>query len=691
MDLLQTFLEEASEHLSAMENALLEIEDSGVSQGHINTLFRAIHTIKGSAGMVGLDHVSYFAHHIESFLDALRSETVHFTIPMASFLMDTRDHLAELIHQGASPEAMAHSEQLIASVQQWHSPTSESNEASTSTETPPAADGYWQITIKPHSDTFTEGFDLLPVVKELTELGEHAVSVTFRPPEGAGFDPTKCYLQCLVLLDGDIAKEDIESAFMFVEDDWDVDIVRALQDEEQRLGDFLVTMGAANGSDIETVLSVTKRAGERLLDAGIVDKAVVDQALSQQQFVAKKQQSASSQASVKVPAEKLDTLLNLVGELVIVQSAVSQHAEESQDFVLTGIGEELSRLTTEIRDTTFGVRMLPIGSTFGRYRRLIRDLCQTLDKRVKLATEGAETEIDKMVLENLNDPLIHLLRNSMDHGIESPKIRRAHGKPEEGTIMLSASHKNGQVAITIRDDGAGLNTPRIREKAIANGVISESDPLSDDDINQLIFAPGFSTAKTVSDVSGRGVGMDVVKTSIEAMQGKIHLSSQPGKGTTIEILLPLTLAIIDGLMVSVGQEIFIVPLANIEECVEAIPVGRMTGDGACLVRSRGELVSATTLRHCFNVDGEESKYPQCIIVNVGETHFGLIVDDVIGQHQTVIKSLGKLYRDISGLMGSTILGNGDVAMIVDVNQLYEDCQPQLSILSHRETEYVDSN
>jgi len=693
MNLLDTFIEEAEEHLSAMEASLLELEENGVSDDIINTVFRAMHTIKGSAGMVGLDHVSYFAHHIESFLDALRDGRVIYDNDMVAVLMDARDHINTLVNNDATSELMAVSEQLIAKVTPWYESdlTSASPTPFKSNE-PEDSLGYWQLIVSPHSDSFKESFDVLPVIRELSELGECVVSTTLINHDDAEFIPTRCYMKFVILLDGAIEQDLIMSAFMFVEDDWEIACEFMSLDEERRLGDILVSMGAADGEAIESALTEQKRAGEFLTEKGVVTAQNVSQALEQQSFVEEKQAHvAKKQASVKVAADKLDKLLDLVGELVIVQSAVNQHADTNEDMALTNIGEELSRLTTEIRDTTFGIRMLPIGSTFGRYRRLIRDLSQSLGKKVKLETKGADTEVDKMVLESLNDPLIHLLRNSMDHGVESPHVRLESGKSETGTINLEASHRNGQVSIVIRDDGAGLNTQRIKEKALSKGIISDDDTLSDHDIHQLIFAPGFSTASEISDVSGRGVGMDVVKTSIENMQGSINLSSIQSEGTTTEILLPLTLAIIDGLMVDVAGEVFIIPLSSIEECVEVNHDQPEREDGSHLIKTRGRLVPALSLKHHFSIKGAPANYPQCVIVNAAEHRFGLIVDNVIGQHQTVIKSLGKLYHNVRGLIGSTILGNGDVAMIIDAAQLFEDVILPTKYSSSMETTNADEN
>jgi len=358
--------------------------------------------------------------------------------------------------------------------------------------------------------------------------------------------------------------------------------------------------------------------------------------------------------------------VNLVGELVIAQARLTQVATGAAMPVLTAVAEEIERLVGELRDNTLSIRMLPIGTTFSRFRRLVRDLCSELGKDIALEAEGGETELDKTVIEQLGDPLVHLLRNSIDHGIESPEQREAAGKPRQGVIRLSAKQAGGAVIIRIADDGKGLDAARIRDKALEKGLVAPDAKLSEQEVFQLIFAPGFSTADTVTSVSGRGVGMDVVKRSIEALRGAVDIDSTPGKGVAISITLPLTLAIIDGLQVSAGGEFYIIPLSMVEECVE---IAAARADRGRTLSVRGEIVPFVRLRETFQLPGQAPRVEQVVITRHEHGRTGIAVDEVVGQQQTVIKNLGRLIGRVEGISGATINGDGSMALILDVPQL----------------------
>lgn len=373
--------------------------------------------------------------------------------------------------------------------------------------------------------------------------------------------------------------------------------------------------------------------------------------------------------SIRVAADKLDTLINLVGELVVTQARLSDVAAALRQAALLEPVEQIEHLTAELRDLVLNIRMLPIGSTFTRFKRLVRDLSAELGKEVEMKTEGEDTELDKTVIEQLNDPLIHLIRNSIDHGIEAPDDRQAAGKPRSGTLFLSAVHNGANVVITVFDDGKGLDADSIRRKALQKGIISEDEVLSEQEIFSLIFAAGVSTAKQISSVSGRGVGMDVVKNAIEKLRGSVHVNSEKNRGTTVTITLPLTMAIIDGLLVRTGDTHFVLPLSEVEECVEltAADIARFHGRRVFAVRDH--LLPYVRLRDFFAVPGNRPGREQMVIVRLREEQIGLVVDEVVGGHQTVIKSLGWAYRNAEGLSGSTILGNGEVALIIDTHAL----------------------
>jgi two-component system chemotaxis sensor kinase CheA len=444
------------------------------------------------------------------------------------------------------------------------------------------------------------------------------------------------------------------------------------------LGEMLVQSGDLTYADVAEALNtqmdgLDKPIGMILTESGKVAPEKVDMAVKRQgeardRAVGKKRNEALG--SIRVAAEKLDYLVDLVGELVIVQAQITQVVSERHDSVLTLLAEELERLSDELRDSTLGIRMLPIGTSFSKFRRLVRDLSADLGKQISLSTCGAETELDKTVIERLGDPLVHLLRNSIDHGIELPDERVAKGKPPQGNITLSAEHSGGEVLIRIVDDGKGMSSEMIREKGIERGLISKDAELTGKELLKLIFEPGFSTAEAVTSVSGRGVGMDVVKRAIDSLRGIIDIDSKPDVGTTITIRLPLTLAIIDGLQVRVEDEYYVIPLSLVEECVElSRSEVEEFGSGQRILYLRGEIVPYIHIREWFNVEGENPPIEQIVITGVEGSRVGIVVDTVIGEHQTVIKSLGRVYKDVEGISGATIKGDGSIALILDVPSL----------------------
>src|SRR5208282_958297 len=439
----------------------------------------------------------------------------------------------------------------------------------------------------------------------------------------------------------------------------------------KKLGEILIERGDLKPEDLEK-LPMPKLIGEKLIDAGLVQAQEVRSALVEQQHrkeLQEKLQKTEINASIRVASGKLDNLVNLVGELVTVQARLTQTAAGRRDPVLLSIAEEVERLTDELRDNTMNIRMLPIGTTFSKFKRLVRDLSKELGKEIDLVTEGAETELDKTVIEKLNDPLVHLIRNSIDHGIEPPDSRKAVGKSGKGTIHLSAMHSGAHVLIQIRDDGAGLDKDAIRAKAVEKGLISSDAELPEKEIFALVLAPGFSTAKAVTSVSGRGVGMDVVKQAIDALRGTIDISSNKGTGTTITLKLPLTLAIIDGLLVRIGEDHFVLPLSVVKECVELMKEDAAEAHGRHIANVRGRIIPYIKLRERFGINGIVPDIEQIVIAEIGDDNIGFVVDAVIGEHQTVIKSLGTFYKNVEGVSGATILGDGTVALILDASQI----------------------
>ena len=483
----------------------------------------------------------------------------------------------------------------------------------------------WAIGIRLHPDVLKNGTNPRLLLDELAELGECQVRAHWDAvPALAAMDVHACYVHWDARLRTEKPVEAIRDVFIFVED----------------------------GSEIRIGEAKAKEAVE-----------------SARQVVAAK--AGAAESTVRVPASKLDRLVNLVGELVMNQSRLSQATAGMGAPELAAPVEEIERLVSELRETVLGIRMMPIGVTFHRFKRLVHDLSAELGKEIDLVTEGAETELDKTVLDQLGDPLVHLIRNSVDHGIESGEQRRAAGKAGRGTIRLAARHMGSNVVVTIEDDGRGLNAEAIRGKAIERGLIGAEATLSEREIFQLIFLPGFSMAKEVTSVSGRGVGMDVVKRQVEALRGSVNIASTLGKGTVISLTLPLTLAIIDGLLVEIGGDQFIAPMAVVTENVELHRGDRAKNNGRNVVAVRGELIPYLYLRELFSIDGEEPEIEKIVIVRHEEQRVGLVVDRVLGSHQTVIQSLGTFYRNIDMVSGATIMGDGRVALILNMAGLVQ--------------------
>lgn len=679
-----TFREEADELLIDLEAAMLELEETPDDSDCVDRAFRAMHTIKGSGSMFGFDKLARFTHHLENAFDLVRSGELKVTKELISISLDSGDHIRAMLEDTNPPaEVEQESADLLQRLAELIPVQTDAEHTSLASSVKPepavlpdSTDCTYRIRLKPCSDTFASGMDPLPIIRELNTLGPcHTTVLDSNVPQFSQLDAEESYLAWDLVLSSDKGRNAINDVFIFVEDDWDINVEVidsgtdfAESEADMPIGEILEIKGDASKQQVEAALAQRKKTGELLTENGVsADK--VSSALKEQKIVRdnKKARQRKAPESVKVPADKLDILMDLVGELVIAQARLTQSVSEKQDSALTAIAEDMEQLTTDLRDNTLGLRMLPIGTTFARFRRLVRDLSNELGKKIELVTVGAETELDKTVIDKLADPLVHLIRNSIDHGIEMPEQRIASGKRETGTVHLSAVHSESHVVIKIKDDGAGLNTEAIREKAIERGIIQPDDTPTAQDLYDLIFDAGFSTAKKVSNISGRGVGMDVVKRSIESLRGSVWINSEPGEGSTVTVRLPLTLAIIEGLLVQVETERYVLPLSMVEECVEITAKEVKQKKGNQLLEVRGELVPYLRLRECFghNREKETPQIEQVVVTRIGEKRFGFAVDEVIGQHQTVIKALGKMYEGTVGLSGATIMGDGAVALILD--------------------------
>ncbi|HEY5513045.1 MAG TPA: chemotaxis protein CheA [Geomonas sp.] len=688
----QAFKEEAYELLSELENSLLELEERPDDVDLIGRVFRAMHTIKGSGSMFGFDDIASFTHEVETVFDMVRNGKLEVTTTLVNLTLSARDQIKSMLDNSDGGGAdLETSGRIIAGLRALAS-----NEGPAAPAAPvepkavkPAGGARmtYRIRFVPPRDIFSSGSNPLNLLSELKELGVcNAVAHTSGVPSLEDIDPEGCYVHWDVILTTDQGLNAIRDVFIFVEDDCELRIEVIAEHDEfsaqesyKKLGEILQERGAISSDEMAGVLAKQRRFGEIAVSSGLVPEAEVLSALVEQrhvQAVRQEKQSADAANSIRVPAERLDMLVNLVGELVTVQARLSQTAAGRGDAELSAIAEEVERLTGELRDNALNIRMLPIGSTFSKFKRLVRDLSAELGKEIEMTTEGAETELDKTVIERLNDPLIHLIRNSIDHGLELPEVRLAAGKPRFGTVHLAAVHSGDSVLITIKDDGAGLDKEAIRAKAIERGVIAASAELSDKELFALVFAPGFSTAKKVSSVSGRGVGMDVVKKAIDALRGSIEVASVQGEGTRIMVRIPLTLAIIESLLVKIGKDFFMLPLSLVDECVELTREDVARAHGRNLAHVRERLVPYIPLRERFRIPGRVPDIEQIVITEVNGVRVGFVVDQVIGEHQTVIKSLGRAYKNAEGISGATILGDGSVALILDVPQLVQSVEAE---------------
>ncbi|HYH22629.1 MAG TPA: chemotaxis protein CheA [Azospirillum sp.] len=645
-DPVQIFIEEAAELLTQLEDALLRLEGAPHDRDLVDTVFRALHTIKGSGAMFGFDAVAAFTHHLENAFDLVRNGRIVLTPALIGVALASKDLIRTMMERPSEVDPRA-ADALLAAVAE-HVGEDRSGAVPSVAGAPADAGGgrpaTWRIRFRLARDAMVMGTNPLLLLDELRALGTCSVAVrTDGIPPLAEMDPTGCYLAWDVTLTTGKPESAIQEVFMFVIDDMELRI------EEQTGADpARSSTGPATGPATGAATGAAAPAAATTEPAGAV-----------------------AANSIRVSAERLDSLMDQVGELVIAQARLKQLADAGNDPSVRAIAEEIERLSNGLRDTTMGIRMVPIGSLFGRFRRLVRDLSQDLGKGVRLTMSGEETELDKTVIERLNDPLVHIIRNSLDHGLEREEARVAAGKSPDGHIHLSAGHSGAQVLITIRDDGRGLDRARIRAKAEERGLITEATQLTDHELIHLIFHPGFSTAAEITNLSGRGVGMDVVKRTIEALRGTIDITSEPGEGTTITLRLPLTLAIIDGLLVRVGEGRYVIPLSAVDECVELSAESDLRHSGRNFLGIRGDLVPFIRLREVFASRQPAAPYQKVVVVSTEERRVGLVVDQVIGDHQTVIKSLSKLHADVESFSGATILGDGTVALILDIPHLIE--------------------
>lgn len=665
---VETFLQEADDLLAEIEAAALSMgggvagEAATVGDDAVNRIFRAFHTIKGSGAMFGFDEMASFTHHVESLLDHVREGVVPVSDELANVILAAADQIKLLLiaaQGGDSANAISHA-LLLERIAKLSAPAGKSGNVASEVFVPDPVPVLrtWNISFRPNPAMLSRGGNPVLLFRDLRTLGDCVIQghAEMLPPL-AELQTEVCYLRWSIQLTTAADSEGIRDVFLFVEDGSELCIE------------------PAQASPVQEA-SATEQAPSP--DTPRADEV---------RGASTPHQLQTREATVRVPASRLDHLVGLVGELVMNQSRLAATAARFHAPELAAPVEEIERLVAELRDEVLQLRMMPIGTIFGRFPRLVHDLSRQLGKQIELVTEGEETELDKSILDALAEPLVHLLRNSIDHGIESAEDRLANGKPLQGTIRLTAAHRGSDVVVSIEDDGKGLDRAAIRAKAVARQIIAPDANLSDKEIFNLILLPGFSTAPNVTAVSGRGVGMDVVKRNIDTLRGSLSVTSEPGRGARVSLTLPLTLAIIEGLLVEVGESQYIIPMAVVTENVELPRRERDRNNGRNLVAVRGELIPFIDLREAFRMEGPGPALSKIVLVRYEDHRIGLVVDRVMGTHQTVIQSLGRFFRNIEVVSGSTVMGDGRVALILDVagvvRMAESECQVRLP--SDRET------
>ncbi|WP_035261480.1 chemotaxis protein CheA [Desulfonatronum lacustre] len=736
------FIEECQELLAELESALLELETEPGNIDGVHRVFRSLHTIKGSAAMLGLEDVRELTNDLETLFDRVRSAEIACTPALVSLSFRYKDTLTDYLQAPENGLPQDKTTEILMALEQ----VMDAREHAAPEPAEPAFEDcapcrpnndnnadtlprLYHLRYHPVKESF-DSLDPLDFLSQIQQLGSCEIHASpEHVPALDNLEPSRCVTSWDVILQTGANEETIRDVFLFLDDPDDVSRFREIDADEaallrqaqaeqtaellaaaarcqapiQPVADIVANDAPAPATDTAQSAKTRPTPQPRKPDVPAhpassrqpaqaspprtsAPSGQPQEALSPPQATPQASQAgerkatpaggttAEEIASIRVSATKLDDMVDLVGQLVIVQARLKQIESELHNPLLTAVSEEIERLSGDLRERTLSLRMLPIGSTFNRFRRLVRDLSSELGKEIELKTNGAETELDKTVIEKLSDPLVHILRNSIDHGVEPADVRQAQGKSAKGTITLSAMQSAGQVRIVIEDDGGGIDPDKIYAKAVERGLARADARPSDRDVLQLIFAPGFSTAEKVTAVSGRGVGMDVVKRSLESLKGTVEIDSRPGQGTAISIGLPLTLAIIEGLLVTLGDEYYVIPLSDVLECVE---IQRGDDDPERIAKAydvRGELLPCLVLRNWYHMGSSGPEIEQVVVVQAGNRRVGLVVDSIVGQLQTVIKGLGRVFNGMRGLSGATIMGNGALALILDVASLVAELE-----------------
>ncbi|NLV66371.1 MAG: chemotaxis protein CheA [Spirochaetes bacterium] len=696
--LTEVFMNESKEIISNLESDIVTLEENRKDQEIINRIFRYFHTLKGSSGIVGFKTVYEFTHHLESLFDKVRSGDFDVDSDIIDILLESIDWIkSELFTDVDSDESAGKRHELTLRINRYTGKDAADSAKSENFMSEVGAykgigsgERFFRINAAFRDNIFFSGIDPLMIIEDLSTLGDvvHNNIQLKRIPDFFVLDPEQCYLTWEIIIRTACDEMKIRDVFLFVIDDNEIDIENVTDrytdarqkswGTEKKLGEILIEKGIINDNDLDELINLQGdkhfRLGDIIIQQGLASPRQVDEALQEQEKIKRKIEIST----VRVESARLDNLINLLGEIVIGQASLHRLAEgmdEEESFVLNNALYGLDRVTREFQEQIMSIRMVPIGPTFEQFKRFVRDTARATNREIKLKIEGGDTELDKTVIERIGDPLKHMIRNSIDHGIEPADTRAAKGKPAYGTITLKAYHQEGSVYIDVIDDGSGIDAEKVRKKAVALGLLAADAEVSRDRVLSMIFQPGFSTADQVGDLSGRGVGMDVVKTNIEDLRGSVEIKTREGEGTLIRVKLPLTLAIIEGMLVSLGETILIVPLLSVIETIQVKQQDYRTVEGRGeVILVRGEYISLIRLDRLFGIEAncKEPWEGLIVIVESEGERLGIMIDDLIGQQQIVIKSIDTFITSSRSISGATILGDGKVALIIDIHGLVQE-------------------
>lgn len=651
---LQFFLEDMDEQLSIMESSLLDISDVNleeIDKEKINNIFRAMHTMKGNAGLFGYKVIVDFAHLAESLLEEIRNNRINITKELIELFLLINDHSKHLIQSTIKDEKLDFKQQeqhnlLLTQLNKYLNIEEKEEQLSVQIiEKDTSTDVIkYSISIKLEKDFFKSGMDMLSIVKYLDAIGNvlDTKLIIDEIPSFYELEPLDAYIKLNLIYETSEDKSEIVDAFEFVQEDIKL-IINVIEE-------VVIKKQVDEKTEVNIVKEATK----------VIEK---QKPIQKKQFI--------NNLSLKVDSTKVDKLINQMSELVIANAKILEHIKKSKNIELHEAVEDMSDILAEVRNGVMNIRMVQVSDSFSKLRRIVSEATKKSDKEISFEIIGGETELDKTVIEKISDPLVHMLRNSVDHGIESPQDRINKGKEAKGKIILKAYHDSGTIVIEISDDGAGINKDKILKKAIERKLIKNSEKLRDKEIYDLIFVPGFSTAQEISNISGRGVGMDVVKRNIEELRGIISIDSKLDIGTTIKIRLPLTLAIIDGFLIEASNSKYIIPIDSIQECLEFTSIAQEEMKNNGYITLRSNILPILDVAKHFKEEELEKKRKNIVVVKFGTQRVGLKVDELFGEFQTVIKPLGRLFRNVSDISGGTLLGNGEIALILDIQKLIE--------------------